>query len=124
MLQSLSSKTAAAAVAALVSVVALVWAFVARDSQPVLTWFEALASAVTLVMVFTLQHTQTRQQVALQRKLDEILHVLPGADAGLMGLETAPGEAIQAVEQRHTEIRDAGAADQAPPTPAPTRTQE
>ena len=59
-------------------------------------------------MVFTLQHTQTRQQVALQRKLDEILQALPDADPQLIGLESAPEEAIHAVEQRHTEIRDAG----------------
>jgi len=42
-----------------------------------LTSFEALAAAVTLVMVFALQHTQMRQQAAVQRKLDEILRVLP-----------------------------------------------
>ncbi len=35
--------------------------------------FRTLVAAVTVVMVFVIQHTQARHQAATQRKLDEIL---------------------------------------------------
>ncbi len=40
--------------------------------------FQTLVAALTLTMVFVIQHTQQRQQRATQRKLDEILQALPG----------------------------------------------
>ena len=39
--------------------------------------FEVSVSAVTLAMVFAIQHTQGREQAATQRKLDELLRALP-----------------------------------------------
>ena len=38
---------------------------------------------------FCIQHTQAREQAATQRKLDEILQALPGADNSLLMLEHA-----------------------------------
>jgi low affinity Fe/Cu permease len=35
-------------------------------------------SAVTLVMVFAIQHPQGREQAATQRKLDELIRALSG----------------------------------------------
>jgi low affinity Fe/Cu permease len=46
--------------------------------------FQTLVAALTLVMVFVIQHTQARHQRATQRKLDEILLVMPGADNSLL----------------------------------------
>jgi Low affinity iron permease len=43
--------------------------------------FQALVAALTLAMVFIIQHTQSRQEAATQRKLDEILRVPPDADS-------------------------------------------
>lgn len=40
-----------------------------------------------------------------QRKLDEILRVLPGADPRLLHLETATEDELHAVGQRHDQIR-------------------
>jgi low affinity Fe/Cu permease len=37
------------------------------------TVFQTLVAALTLTMVFVIQHTQARQQAATQRRLDEIL---------------------------------------------------
>ncbi len=102
-----SQSTAASTAAALVSVVFLLGALLSPRATPWLTAFEALAAAVTLVMVFALQHTQARQQAALQRKLDEILRVLPGADTRLVHLETAAEDELNAVGQRHDQIRAA-----------------
>jgi len=61
--------------------------------------FEVAVSAVTLVMVFAIQHTQGREQAATQRKLDELLRALPGADESLMMLEEAPQEVLREVEE-------------------------
>jgi low affinity Fe/Cu permease len=65
--------------------------------------FEASTSSVTLAMVFVIQHTQTREQAATQRKLDELLRAMPGAKTDLMMLEEASEETMREVEegQRH-----------------------
>ena len=66
---------------------------------------EVGASAVTLMMVFAIQHTQGREQAATQRKLDEILKALPGAADHLIMLEEAPREVMQLVEEQQREAR-------------------
>lgn len=67
--------------------------------------FEVSASAITLVMVFAIQHTQGREQAATQRKLDELLRALPGAESSLMMLEEAPKEVMLDVEQSQRDTR-------------------
>jgi len=67
--------------------------------------FEVSVSAVTLAMVFAIQHTQEREQAATQRKLDELLRALPGADESLMMLEEAPKEALLDVEEVQRGVR-------------------
>ena len=64
-------------------------------------WFDAFTtttSAVTLVMVFAIQHTTGREQTAIQRKLDELLRAVPEAEKGLMLLEEAPDDELHDVE--------------------------
>jgi len=67
--------------------------------------FEVGTSAITLMMVFVIQHTQGREQAATQHKLDEILQAIPGAADNLMMLEQAPREVMLEVEERHREAR-------------------
>lgn len=67
--------------------------------------FEVSASTVTIVMLFAIQHTQGREQAAIQRKLDEILHALPGADESLMMLEEAPPNVMHDVEEEQRDVR-------------------
>lgn len=67
--------------------------------------FEIAVSTVTLLMVFTIQHTQGREQVATQRKLDELLRATPGAAEALMMLEEAPREFMMEVEDFQREVR-------------------
>ncbi len=69
------------------------------------TAFEVSVSGVTLVMVFAIQHTQGREQAATQRKLDELLRALPGADDSLMMLEEAPKEVMLGVEEEQRDTR-------------------
>ncbi|MET0578207.1 MAG: low affinity iron permease family protein, partial [Ilumatobacteraceae bacterium] len=56
-------------------------------------WWEislySSTSAVTVVMLFAVQHTQHREQVVTQRKLDELLRAQPGADDLLIAAESA-----------------------------------
>ncbi|MGZ4533558.1 MAG: low affinity iron permease family protein [Mycobacteriaceae bacterium] len=67
--------------------------------------FQTLVSAVTLAMVFVIQHTQAREQAATQRKLDEILRALPEADNSMVTLEEAPDAELDAARAAHREVR-------------------
>ena len=60
----------------------------------------AASGAVTLVMVFIIQHTQARLEIATQRKLDELLRSHPDADNRLIAAEVAV---------RHEELADLAA---------------
>jgi low affinity Fe/Cu permease len=67
--------------------------------------FEAGTSAVTLAMVFVIQHTQSREQAATQRKLDELLRALPGAESGLIMLEEASEATMNEVEEGQRDLK-------------------
>jgi low affinity Fe/Cu permease len=67
--------------------------------------FEVAIASVTLVMVFAIQHTQGREQAATQRKLDELIRAVPGADEAFMMLEEAPQRFMLEVEGEQREIR-------------------
>ena len=67
--------------------------------------FQTLVAAITLAMVFVIQHTQARQQTAAHRKLDEILQAMPGADNSLLTLEHASDDELHATGVLHQEIR-------------------
>jgi low affinity Fe/Cu permease len=77
--------------------------------------FQALVAALTLAMVFVIQHTQARQQAATQRKLDEILQALPGADNALMALENASDEEMRVAGESHRETRQVALDEQSGP---------
>ena len=79
------------------------------------TWeagFSAIASGITLLMLFVIQHTQSRQQAVTQLKLDELIRSSPRADDLLVHLETAEDEELIAREEdqiaHHTSLRDDG----------------
>jgi low affinity Fe/Cu permease len=75
------------------------------------TVFETVVAALTLAMVFVIQHTQARHQRATQRKLDEILLALPGTDRALVTLEHASDEELQSVGHQHRSVRQAALED-------------
>ena len=64
-------------------------------------WWEemlyATSTSITLVMVFAIQHTQGRQEMAIQRKLDELLRAMPTADDALIAAEDAPDDELDAL---------------------------
>jgi len=57
----------------------------------------SVTGSVTFVMVFVIQHTQERQTSATQRKLDELIRASVGADDGLIAVEEADEEHLQAL---------------------------
>jgi low affinity Fe/Cu permease len=77
--------------------------------------FQTLVAALTLVMVFVIQHTQARHQRATQRKLDEILLAMPGADNSLLTLEHASDEQLRTAGHQHRQIRQASLDDGSAP---------
>lgn len=77
------------------------------------TVFETVVAALTLAMVFIIQHTQARHQRATQRKLDEILLALPSTDNALVTLEHASDAELHSVGHQHRSIRQAALDDEA-----------
>lgn len=94
----------ATAVAALI-VASFVVGIVLRFPSGWVIAFESGTSAITLAMVFVIQHTQSREQAATQRKLDELLRALPEAQTGLMMLEEASEERMKEVEQGQRDLK-------------------
>jgi low affinity Fe/Cu permease len=70
------------------------------------TIFQTLVAALTLALVFVIQHTQAREQLVTQRKLDELLQALPRADNAVIGLEDASDEELAAVHDEHRALRE------------------
>ena len=71
------------------------------------TIFQTLVAALTVALVFVIQHTQARDQVVVQRKLDELLAAIPRADNALIALEDASDEELDEVHAEHLEVRNA-----------------
>jgi len=76
------------------------------------TIFQTAVAALTLAMVFVIQHTQARHQRATQRKLEEILLAIPGTDNALLTLEHASDDELHAAGSQHRSIRQAALEDQ------------
>jgi low affinity Fe/Cu permease len=74
------------------------------------TGFSTVAEAITLIMLFVIQHTQSRQQTVLQLKLDELIRTSPDADDHLVHLEVAEDSELIELEQQqvahHEWLRD------------------
>jgi low affinity Fe/Cu permease len=104
------------AVAVVVVTVAGAWLIVSIVAGFPARWetiFDTVVSALTLAMVFVIQHTQARHQRATQRKLDEILLAIPGTDNALVTLEHASDDELHSVGHQHRSIRQAALDDEA-----------
>jgi len=78
-------------------------------------WWETVlystTASVTVVMVFAIQHTQSREQLVTQRKLDELLRAQPGADDHLIAAEVASDEELDALAALNAADRELAASD-------------
>lgn len=79
------------------------------------TIFQTVVAALTLAMVFVIQHSQARHQRATQRKLDEILLAIPGTDNALLTLKHASDDELHATGSQHRSIRQAALDDHPAP---------
>ena len=101
--------TAQATTGVLVAAIVMAWTVVGEFTGFPDWWQLVLFSAgtsVTLVMVFAIQHTQSRQETAIQRKLDELLRALPNADNRLIAAEDAPDDELDALAQLNLADRE------------------
>jgi low affinity Fe/Cu permease len=108
-LHRLGEITAHAWAGVTVTVVAVGWVAYGAVAGFTAQWQAILTSTaaiVTVVMVFAIQHTQSREQAALQRKLDELVRALPGADNRLISVEAAPDGELQALTERDLADRE------------------
>ncbi len=71
------------------------------------TGFSTAVEAVTLVMLFVIQHTQSRQQLVTQLKLDELIRTSPHANDLLVHLEVADDTELIEREQSQLAHHDA-----------------
>src|SRR4051812_8133213 len=90
--------------AALVAVAVTAWVstFVIRGfPEWMATGLQTVAAAVTLVMVFVIQHAQRRSEAAMQLKLDALIHA-SDADDDLAEIEHAEGDELEHHRRRQT----------------------
>jgi len=108
-----TSKAGATIAVALVLFVFLVILGVNGFPTNWLTTFGAIADVVTLIMLFVIQHTQSRHQLVLQLKLDELIRASPAADDRVVKLEIAPDDELAEREQEqlahHESLRETDA---------------
>lgn len=66
----------------------------------------SVSACVTLLMVFVIQHSTTRQQLSMQRKLDELLRAVPGTDDRVIAVEEAPDDELEELAGQSLERRE------------------
>src|SRR3954454_19144867 len=109
-LRNLDSLSSRAGFAIAVAVAVVVFAIVGVAAGMPQTWqtgFATVASAITLVMVFSIQHAQRREQVVTQLKLDELLKSHPQADDLVVKAEESPDDELHDIRERQLEDHDA-----------------
>ena len=96
------------------AVLATVWLIVGLVTGFPTWWQASLYSStaiVTFVMVFVIQHTQSKQIVALQRKLDELIRSSHRADNSLISVEEAPETELQQLGDAYRDHRNQAVTD-------------
>ena len=106
----------------------LIWGFTGPPFGFSDTWQLVINTATTIItflMVFVIQNTQNRDTVAMQIKLDELIHVTRRASNSLLNLEELDDRELEALRQdyerlaqeipRHLERRRAKSTEKSPP---------
>jgi len=106
-LDDVTSRAAATAIVTILVVIFLIALAVAGFPGSWEVAFATGAASITLVMLFVIQHTQGRQQIALQLKLDELIRASPQADDLLVHIERADEEELLGREQEQAAHHEA-----------------
>lgn len=119
LLHRVGDSTSRAGVAALVAMIVVGFAIflsINGFSGKWETGFSTVATSITLIMLFVIQHTQSRQQTATQLKLDELIRSSPEADDLLVHIEAAPVSELVEREQdqlaHHESLREPDSNDE------------
>ena len=104
-LDAFSSRAPVAAIVCIGVIAFFVVGIAAGMPQTWQTGFATIAAAVTLVMVFSIQHAQRREQAVTQLKLDELLAAMPDADDRVVKVEAGPDSEIHELRERHLDRR-------------------
>jgi low affinity Fe/Cu permease len=64
------------------------------------TTVQTATAIVTFLMIFCVQHTQSKDDAAMQAKLDELLRAVSGARDELIGIERTDHAQIEGVRPR------------------------
>jgi low affinity Fe/Cu permease len=71
--------------------------------------FATICSGITVAMLFVLQHTHRRAQLATQLKLDELVHAMPKADNRIVHIEASTEQELvereEARKRMHIALR-------------------
>ena len=102
---AVANSTAGVVAATLIAVWTIVGAVIGFPDWWLTVLYAGTAS-VTFVMVFVIQHTQSRQTSATQRKLDELIRATHSADDRLISVEQAPEGTLQALADRNAADRE------------------
>jgi len=98
----LTSRASAAVVATIVLLIFILVSAINGFPGKWETVFTTVADSITLVMLFVIQHTQSREQSVLQLKLDELIRATPQADDLLVHLEVA--EDAELIEREQSQV--------------------
>jgi low affinity Fe/Cu permease len=66
---------------------------------------------ITFLMVFLIQSTQNRDSEAMQVKLDELIHVMKGAQNALLDLEELEEEELDRIREGYQKIAERARGD-------------
>ncbi|HET7564473.1 MAG TPA: low affinity iron permease family protein [Gemmatimonadaceae bacterium] len=88
--------------------VTVAWAVVGPEFHYTDTWqlvMNTTSSIVTFLMVFLIQHTQNRDALAMQIKLDELLRAVAHARTGLVDIEDLSDGELNALQKEFERLR-------------------
>src|SRR3954462_15182515 len=106
-LDSLTSRAGTSAAVLLLVIISVTAIAISGFTSTLEYQFATVASAITLVMVFVIQHTQNRRLLALQIKIDELVRALPQADDRFVHVEAGSDDELQELEERLVDHRAA-----------------
>jgi low affinity Fe/Cu permease len=88
-------------------VVIIVWGITGPMFHYSDTWQLVINTGTTIVtflMVFLIQHTQNKDSIALQAKLDELLASQEGASNRLINIENLPEDKLEELQKYYTKL--------------------
>lgn len=74
--------------------------------------YSTVTNTAVVILLFTLKHTDNRQQTALQLKLDELIRALPSADNHLVQIEHAAEKELGEREKEQIAVHESLRSDE------------